>query len=198
MKTQRQGWRRSIRWFLAEFLVVVTGILIALAAQAWYGAARDARLERGYVGQLIGDLDATLVTLAQAVSEDSLRTSANLHYFEALHQGHPLDADSAREWLEVPHGITFYSDPRPVLGTVTTLIQTGDIKLIQDQAVRSKIVAYGSWMTSDMEELSRNVNRLVAANDLERAQWERMDWSPRSGTWRVEASRIEPTLPRGH
>jgi hypothetical protein len=58
------------------------------------------------------------------------------------------------------------------LGTVTSLIQTGDIKLIENQAVRSKIVAYASWMTSDMEELSRNVNRLVAANDNERRQWE--------------------------
>jgi hypothetical protein len=72
----------------------------------------------------------------------------------------------------VPQGISFYSDPRPVLGTVMTLIQTGDIKLIEDQRVRSRIVAYASWMTTDMEELSRNVDRLVAANDVERRQWE--------------------------
>lgn len=170
--TQQQGWRRGIRWFLAEFIVVVSGILVALAAQAWYGAARDARLERGYVRQLISDLDDTLQALQQAVSQDSLRVNANLRFVEALHRSQPLNADSARAWLEVPQGISFYSDPRPLLGTVTTLIQTGDIKLIEDQAVRSKIVAYAAWMTADMEELSRNVNRLVAANDVERRQWE--------------------------
>jgi hypothetical protein len=182
-----QGWRRSLRWFLAEFIVVVSGILVALAAQAWYGAARDARLERSYMLQLISDLDATLQTLQLSVSQDSLRASANLGFVQALHRPGPLNADSARAWLDVPQGISFYSDPRPVLGTVTTLIQTGDIKLIEDQAVRSKIVAYAAWMMSDMEELGRNVNRLVIANDDERRQWEQHDlvaptWYLQNGT----------------
>jgi hypothetical protein len=172
MEIQQPGWRRSVRWFLAEFIVVVSGILVALAAQAWYGAARDARLERGYVQQLISDLDGTLQQLQLAVSDDSLRADANRRFVEALHRTQPLVADSARAWLEVPRGISYYSDPRPVMGTVTTLIQTGDIKLIENQAVRSKIVAYAAWMSADMEELSRNVNRLVAANDVERRQWE--------------------------
>jgi len=172
VQTQRQGWQRSVRWFLAEFIVVVSGILVALAAQAWYGAARDARLERGYVRQLISDLDETLQALQQAVSLDSLRVNANRGFAEALHRSQPPNTDSARAWFEVPQGLGFYSDPRPLLGTVTTLIQTGDIKLIEDQAVRSQIVAYAAWMTADMEELSRNVNRLVEANDIERRQWE--------------------------
>jgi hypothetical protein len=172
MQTQQQGWRRSVRWFLAEFVVVVTGILVALAAQAWYGAVRDARIERSYVRQLISDLDGTLQALQLAISQDSLRVNANLRFAEALHQTRPMHPDSARAWLEVPQGITFYSDPRPLVGTVTTLIQTGDIKLIGDHAVRSKIVAYAAWMSADIEELSRSVNRLVAANDIERRQWE--------------------------
>jgi hypothetical protein len=172
MQTQQPGWRRSVRWFIAEFIVVVCGVLVALAAQAWYGSIRDGRLERGYVGQLISDLEGTLQTLQEAVSQDSLRADANRQFSEALHRSQQLNADSARAWLEVPQGLTFYSDPRPVLGTVMTLIQTGDIKLIEDQSVRSKIVAYAAWMTADMEELSRNVNRLVDANDDERRQWE--------------------------
>lgn len=187
MQAQNQGWRRSVRWFLAEFIVVVCGILVALAAQAWYSAARDARLEREYIRQLVSDLDGTLQTLQQAISQDSLRVNANRRFAEALHRSHPLNADSARAWLEVPQGISFYSDPRPVLGTVTTLIQTGDIKLIHGQEVRSKIVAYAAWMTADMDELSRNVNRLVAANDDERRQWE--EHGLVTPTWYIQDAR---------
>ena len=150
----------------------MSGILVALAAQAWYSNTRDGRLERAYVGQLISDLDGTQRTLQEALTEDSIRGEANRRFAAALHQPGALDADSARPWLEVPRGLSYYSDPRPVLGTVTTLIQTGDIKLIRDAGVRSRIVAYSAWMTTDMEELSRNVNRLVGANDAERLQWE--------------------------
>jgi hypothetical protein len=96
METKRQDWWRSVRWFLAEFIVVVSGILVALAAQAWYGSARDARLERGYVQQLISDLDGTLQQLQLAVSEDSLRATANLRFVEALHRPQPPDAEAAR------------------------------------------------------------------------------------------------------
>lgn len=29
-------WRARVQWFAAEFLIVVTGVLVALAVQAWW------------------------------------------------------------------------------------------------------------------------------------------------------------------
>ncbi len=34
---------RGLRWFAAEFAVVVSGVLVALALQAWYQSRQDAR-----------------------------------------------------------------------------------------------------------------------------------------------------------
>ncbi len=82
-----------------------------------------------------------------------------------------LVPDSARVWLQWNRG--WYSDPRPVAGTVTTLIQTGDIRLIRDPALRAGIVSYANSITTDMQRLSKNVDRLMGANDDERARLER-------------------------
>lgn len=34
---RRWDWRKGATWFGAEFLVVVTGVLVALAVNAWWG-----------------------------------------------------------------------------------------------------------------------------------------------------------------
>lgn len=50
------AWRPKLRWFAAEIVVVVAGVLIALALNAWWGARQDAAAERSYLA-LIGSYD---------------------------------------------------------------------------------------------------------------------------------------------
>jgi hypothetical protein len=166
------AWRTSVRWFAGEFIVVVSGVLAALAMQSWYQARQDRDAERVYVEQLQSDLDASMLMLRTAIAEDSLRAAANAWLLDALHQSATTSPDSTEVWLRYRLG--YYSDPRPVLGTVNTLIETGDIKLIRDAQLRSRIVAYASLMATDAEELSRHVTRLIGASDVERLQWERV------------------------
>jgi hypothetical protein len=167
---ERRSWRGSIRWFAAEFLVVVSGILVALGLQAWYQGRQDARVAQVYLDQLAADLDATDRDLRVAIAQDSSRADLGTRIVVAFHRDAPLEPDTARSWLKVQFG--FFSDPRPVLATVTTLIETGDIKLIDDALLRSAIVAYASLMAIDMDELSRNVTRLTGANDVVSRRWE--------------------------
>lgn len=160
-----------MRWFAAEFAVVVSGILVALALQAWYQSRQDAAREGEYLHQLAGDLDVNARGLEKSLAQDSLRMDLNRVVLQAMRRPGPLVPDSARAWLRWNRG--WYSDPRPILGTVTTLIQTGDIRLIRDPALRAGIVSYASSMTTDIERLSKNVDRLMQANDAERLRFER-------------------------
>jgi hypothetical protein len=163
-----QTWRVRVRWFAGEFLVVVAGVLTALAMQSWYQARQDAAAASTYLSQLKVDLEATQEMLETAVVEDSLRAEANAWLLDALRNPvMPTPESSSRLRLR----LGYYSDPRPVLGTVSTLIETGDIRLIRDPRLRSRIVAYASLMATDAEELSRHVNRLISASDAERLQW---------------------------
>lgn len=167
---ERRSWRGGVRWFAAEFLVVVSGILVALALQAWYQGRQDAHVAQVYLSQFEADLDATERDLRSAIAQDSSRADLGTRIVAAFHSDAPLAPDTARSWLKLQFG--FFSDPRPVLATVTTLIETGDIKLIADPPLRSAIVAYASLMAIDMDELSRSVDRLTGANDVVSRRWE--------------------------
>lgn len=145
---------------------------MALALQAWYQDRQHARAEHTYVRQLAADLAATERALEGAIREDSISFDATAARTAALRTRGVLSAEAARKWLM--HAGGSYSDPRLVLGTVGTLLQTGDIGLIRNPDLRSRIVAYSDFMASDLEELGRNVDRLIQANDAERLQLARL------------------------
>jgi hypothetical protein len=173
---QRFRWFAALRWFAAEFLVVVSGVLVALALQASYQSHQDAAAERVYLTQLDADLLRTEQTFQQALNQDRERETANTNLLAALYRPDALEATSARVWFHVSMG--WYSDPRPILGIVDTLIATGDIKLIRDPQMRSQIMAYASLVDMDMTELSRSADRLARANDAERERFERIGLPP--------------------
>ena len=53
----------SLRWFAAELAVVVAGILIAFALQAWWQGRSDRTEERAYLARLEADLRNSIVQL---------------------------------------------------------------------------------------------------------------------------------------
>ena len=63
--SRRRDWRPGVRWFGAEFLVVVTGILVALALNAWWGSRQDAAREQAYVRQLRAELAVSVIQLGR-------------------------------------------------------------------------------------------------------------------------------------
>ena len=75
----------GLRWFGAEFLVVVSGILMALALQAAYQSQEDAAAERVYLTQLDADLQETERTLQQALDQDKENETENANLLEALY-----------------------------------------------------------------------------------------------------------------
>jgi hypothetical protein len=156
--------------------VVVSGVLVALALQAAYQARQDAAAEKAYLTQLTKDLRETGRTLQEALDQDIEHKTTNAELLAALYRPEPLELASARLWFKRSTG--WFSDPRPVLGTIDTLIATGDIGLIRDPELRSRIMAYASLVTSDMAELNRSVDRLTGANDAERKRLELIGLPP--------------------
>jgi hypothetical protein len=48
--------RAGLRWFAAEFLVVLSGVLVALIVNAWWTQRSDIQAERSYLTYLVSDL----------------------------------------------------------------------------------------------------------------------------------------------
>jgi hypothetical protein len=145
-------WARNARWFLAEFMVVLTGVLVALALNAWWGERQNRQLERVYLLQLHEDL---------AASEADLSAFADEMMTRALHSaavGHAFwdPSSTSPEDLMVSLGAPLSANrTRPVLGTAQALVATGDLRLIRSDRLRSELMSYLEWSQARMDNIAR-------------------------------------------
>jgi len=146
--------------FIAEFVTIVAGVLIALAIDEWRGEIEDANLELQYLSQLTIDLQATENEIAEAAGRDAAPVNAAQRFLAAFEDGKPVTRQDAGRWLSE---MRFFSTPVPVLGTVEALISTGDLRLVRNARVRSEITQYLSSSQNRIgrfyqyEELSRDL-----------------------------------------
>ena len=133
------GLATGARWFAAEFLVVVTGVLVALAVGAWWQGRQDAATERAYLRQLAADLRETeQATLAADAFLRPVDRAGSLLWL-AFYESDPPPRDSLLAWAERS---MWTSTVRPVLGTAEALVATGDLALIRDDSLRTAVTAY--------------------------------------------------------
>lgn len=158
--------RRRIRWNRAfrEIGFIVVGVLIALTGNSWWQHRQDRTSERTYLRQLLADTRANEALLAAAISEDSVTQWHNAEQLRALQRASAPPDSVLEHWMSSPNGM--YSDPRPRLGTLTALLQTGDVRLLRDDSLRSRLIGYASEMDYDLAELGRTVDLVLAGERL--------------------------------
>lgn len=132
-------WRRGVRWFAAEFLVVVTGILVALALQAWYEGRRSAEAERSYLAQLEEDMRGTERIVAEIDAQNQAGDLAGVRLMRAFYMTTPPPRDSILGWYVRSNQ---YELARPVTATAEALVTTGDLNLIRSDGVRAAVATY--------------------------------------------------------
>lgn len=153
---------------LREGLTILCGVLLALIANAWWSNHVDRGRERQYLDQLVTDLKLTETHLDEAVKEETATGEGIKGVLNAFNSGRPVSDDSVVHWFSM--GILNYSDPRLVTGTVTALLQTGDLNLIRDARVRNGVSAYATSTAEDWAEFSRwvdiSLNTAIVAEPL--------------------------------
>ena len=138
LRRNRFGWRPGLRWFAAEFLVVVCGVLVALALNAWWSGQQSAAQEAVYLVQLAEEL-----AQAETRFERSLDyTTAQLHTIQSLlvafTEPAAADPDSIQLWLAqtAAHNVPFLS-----LGVARGLA-SGDISVVRDDSIRTALFGF--------------------------------------------------------
>ena len=125
-------WRRAIR----DVVLIVVGVLIALAANAWREAREEQERAASHLTQLLEDVRENERALRSAIELDRATADGMQHLLSALDGVAAPPRDSLRVWMQRPP--IFYSNPRPRLGTVDALIETGDIRLFRDERLRTE------------------------------------------------------------
>jgi hypothetical protein len=153
---QSWGW---LRWFAAEIAVVVTGVLIALALNAWWGARADRAQETRILQGILADLNLDVRDLesamngarARALAADDLLgwiddPDAGLMAFDARFQ-EPLDAaralapdPAAPSKALAPMTEQFRFDVTDA--TISEAIASGQWRVVRDPGLRRAITLY--------------------------------------------------------
>ena len=131
---------RELRWgqVLVELVLLIAGILIALAVNGWIEDRRDARTERQYLEGIVRDLDRDLTVLAEFAEYHRNQVADGVMAFRAL-RSEPEVGDKEG----VARAVSRLMSRRTLrLGhpTYSNLVGTGNVRLIRNAELRDRIV----------------------------------------------------------
>jgi len=127
------------RWFVAEILVVVVGVLIALGIDEWRDEIDSREFELEYVRQIVDELRITEERIAACSSFASRSNGAAKQLKAAFDSAEPIQMGSLRRLLEWTRG---YCTPEPILGSAMALVSTGSLRSFSNKCVNSSINNY--------------------------------------------------------
>jgi len=134
------SWVRRVPWvrLLAEFAVIFLGITLSLLADDWRQSRNDLVAERRALQELLVDLAGDSVLLGELLSQTETHDRAAMWLYQRV--GDPrVEADSVIEQLGATQGFDVYNLLR---ASYTGLLSTGQLGVIQDEALRGKIITY--------------------------------------------------------
>ena len=131
-----EQWKPGLRWFAAEFLVVVSGILVALWLQAWFQSRQQADREIEYLRSLAAELRQTEATIetTRASARQLERASAML--IQSFYPRVVVSEDSIQQWL---FQVQSFSAIGLSLSTARAL-STQEAGFVQDDSLRTAIL----------------------------------------------------------
>lgn len=142
-------WKRLI----AELAVIVAGVLMALAADSWWEQRKERRRANAYLRQLLVDLRSTERQIQGAIAGDTKTSEAANRIIGRAYRGRYVPTDS----LDLPIG---YHQFRPLTGTLTAIVQGGDLRLLDSDTLRYELVAYSSRI-DEIETMLRHTEALI-------------------------------------
>ncbi len=138
MKAQRRIlWRRA----LAELVVIVAGVLIALWVEGLRQARTDRADERSYLERLEADLIADSARLAYRRGQEMRNAEAARLATRFVTDGWAVSRDTL-EVLKAFHFAGFLNFLRLQRTTWDDLVATGNLKLLRDQTLRQALGLY--------------------------------------------------------
>ncbi|GAB5521511.1 MAG: hypothetical protein RhofKO_37620 [Rhodothermales bacterium] len=155
--------RGELRWFAAELIIIIVGVLIALAVNAWW-ADRDAHVRERIV---LADLHRDFVVNQAEIAEVQASLQAHHRHFTRLEQLdataiRALSADSANLfYLSLLGPVTF----DPIRGSVDALVASGDLGLIRNATLRGDLTSFLGLVDDTQEERDMLMQTVLLSAD---------------------------------
>lgn len=129
--------------------MIAAGALAALGAQAWWQDRQDRARERDYLRHLLADARENVRRLDRVIADDSASEQTMRRVAAFLYDGGPPPPpDTLVAWF-VDGGVFSSSAFQPLTSTYATLLTTGDLRLVRDEALRGELVAYAARVDAE-------------------------------------------------
>jgi hypothetical protein len=138
--------RRALRVF-GELLVITTGVLLALWAEGWRESVVEAERAARHLRGLEPELAEAAGVIREMIEYDSVGLASADAFVVALRAERPISQDSLRSVYRL-----FMHNGRPTLPTLTAMLETGDLGLIQSDTLRAELRA-----VADILDITRTV-----------------------------------------
>lgn len=134
---------RELRWahVILELVLLISGILIALAVDGWIDDRRDERAEHRYLELLQRDLDSNLDVLAETLEFEERQASAAALAYRALRAG-AVPSQEREGVAAALNQLTARRTLRLARATYTDLLSTGNLRLIRNAGLRDQVVDF--------------------------------------------------------
>ena len=149
--------RERAGYFAIESILIMAGVLGALMVNALWQDHTDRVREGQYLDQLLSDALDNRRRLEDVLELERNQQEITRAILAALRIGAPLPADSVRAWRHGETPFPWYSDPRLRDGTITALVETGDINILRDHPLRSATIEYIGLLEADLGEFARGI-----------------------------------------
>jgi hypothetical protein len=137
---ERKHFLSVLRRPLAEVLIIVTGVLIALAANNWSAERADRRSEQAYLRSLSDDLAQDIAQLDTAMSVIRRRQESAWSALRTVRDNRVV-TDTAALVRQLSDASLLWNY-RPIAHTFEDLKSTGNLQLLHDREIRRGISDY--------------------------------------------------------
>ena len=133
-KPKRWDWRPKLQWFAAEIVIIVSGVLIALALNTWWSEREDRHFERELRDDMIAEFESNLAILE---SDIAFNDSAHAHVssLDSLSDS-ALLALSSEELTSRFRDLINSQGFDPEMGIVQAQVESGNLSAVGDRDLR--------------------------------------------------------------
>jgi len=160
-------WRPKLRWFGAEIVIVVAGVLIALALNAWWQGRQDAASEANYLALVHRDLGQMAETLEELSELEDEHVQSGFEAYRNLSE--PTLSEETRSAVsESLVRLTRRRTSHVTAATYEDLLNTGNLRLIRNRDLRNRLVAF--YEEAERTVDIHNKNNTVFTDELYSAE----------------------------
>jgi hypothetical protein len=152
MRLRKLG--RNWRYGIGELVIVVCGVLIALAVEGWRQSLQNRGDEREYVARLKQDLAQDTLQLARTMELSRERATYAASLLRVLDAGSLESPEELARAVEYPSWFNYPSYSRT---TYEDLLSTGNLELLRDTEAKQIVASY--YATIDWFEQFRDLFR---------------------------------------